>query len=520
MITMYVISFGGGYTRRYCEVFGHSLIVAREVSARGSGAAASPLHLSVRWESAKFGGDSLTRTMSSSSNARIFVRRIRRSVRLRALKEYVGGALWVLPTAAALLALAAGFTISQIEVRPGSRLSRLAFQGTADDARVLLISVSSTVVTVIALVLGLTVVALQLSSTQFSPRILRNFLRDRATQIVLSVFLATFVYSAAGLFTVGLEAGTRTEVYPRLAVSGAIVLLFLSLGMVVYFADHLAHSIQIDAINYRVERNTRRAITNEDVATIQEVTPEAPEWAVPLVGRKSGYIQTVYPKLLLPMVSDADVTVRLRHRVGHYVVAGTVIGWVWAGTPDDPPPIAATLESAVDADIRVGFERTIEQDVGFGIRQQVDVACKALSPAVNDPYTAVQAIDHLTRIYCDLAIRPLGANVLTGPRGRGRVIVPGHSFADYISFVGGTFGRYGSSDLIVMLALLRLYSTAVELLPPGSSRLAVIDRAAVEALADAERAMDRPPSLEQVREAVTALRSKINSRDTTALEQA
>jgi uncharacterized membrane protein len=109
-------------------------------------------------------------------------------------------------------------------------------------------------VTVIALVLGLTVVALQLSSTQFSPRLLRNFLRDRATQVVLSAFIATFVYSAAGLFTVGLEAGGRTETYPRLAVSGAIALLFVSLGMVVYFADHLVHSIQIDAINRRVGR--------------------------------------------------------------------------------------------------------------------------------------------------------------------------------------------------------------------------------------------------------------------------
>jgi uncharacterized membrane protein len=193
---------------------------------------------------------------------------------------------------------------------------------------------------------------------------------------------------------------------------------------------------------------------------------------------------------------------------------------LWAATPDDPRPDAAALEAAVDADIRVGFERTIEQDVGFGIRQQADIACKALSPAVNDPYTAVQAIDHLTVVYCDLAVRTLGANVLTGPGGRGGVIVPGHSFADYISFVGGTFGRYGSSDLIVMLALLRLYSTVVELLPPGSPRLAVIDRAAVVALADAERAMDRPPSLEQVREAVMVLRSKINSRDTTPVEQA
>jgi uncharacterized membrane protein len=340
------------------------------------------------------------------------VRSIRRSVRRSALKEYVGGALWVLPSFAALLALVLGYGVSQIEVAPGSPLNRLAFQGTADDARELLITVSSTVVTVIALVLGLTVVALQLSSTQFSPRLLRNFLRDRGTQVVMSTFIATFVYSAAGLFTVGVEAGVRTEVFPRLAVSGAIVLLFLSLGMVVYFADHLAHSIQIDAIMRRVERNTRRALAHEDTANVEEVAPAVAEWAVPLIGRKSGYIQTVHPLLLLPLVSEANVTICLRYRIGEHVVAGTVIGWVWAPSLEDPRPAAEPFEVAVDADVRVGFERTIEQDIGFGIRQQIDIGAKALSAAINDPYTAVQAIDHLTVICCDLAVRPVGHRVL------------------------------------------------------------------------------------------------------------
>ena len=116
--------------------------------------------------------------------------------------------------------------------------SPLAFQGTADDARSLLVTISGTVVTTIALVLGLTVVALQLSSTQFSPRLLRNFLRDRPNQIVLSIFVATFAYSAAGLYTVGVSSGARVEEYPRLAVSGAVVLLFVSLAAVVFFADH------------------------------------------------------------------------------------------------------------------------------------------------------------------------------------------------------------------------------------------------------------------------------------------
>jgi uncharacterized membrane protein len=488
---MHMIGFGVGGDGRRSGLIGHSLMVTCRPS--------------------RLRGDSLARTMRSGSSNQSFVRGIRRSVGWKAFKEYVGGALWVMPSIAALIALAAGYGLSQIEVPPGSRLDWLAFQGTADDARALLISISSTVVTVIALVLGLTVVALQLSSTQFSPRLLRNFLRDRPTQVVLSGFLATFVYSAGGLFTVGLEAGARTEVYPRFAVSVAILLLFVSLGMVIYFADHLAHSIQIDAINRKVERNTRRAIAEEDLATVEETPPRIPEWAVPLLSRRSGYIQTVHPQLLLPLVSEADVTICLRKRVGEHVVEGTVLAWVWAPSPDVTLPADEPFETAVAADVRIGFERTIEQDVAFGIRQQIDIGCKALSPAVNDPYTAAQAIDHLAVVCADLAVRPLGSKVLTGPSGRGRVIVPGNNFADYIFFIGGLFGRYGSSDLVVMLALIRLYETCVEVLPPGSPRLAVLDHAAVEALDDAERSMPRPPSVERMRAAVKALRIKIKS---------
>jgi uncharacterized membrane protein len=156
-------------------------------------------------------------------------------------------------------------------------------------------------------------------------------------------------------------------------------------------------------------------------------------------------------------------------------------------------PAAEEFEAAVDADVRIGFERTIEQDVAFSIRQQIDIGCKALSPAVNDPYTAVQAIDHLAVVCCDLAVRPLGTKIITGPEGSGRVVIPGNNFADYIFFIGGLFGRYGSSDLVVMLALLRLFEKVVEVLPPGSPRLAVMERATVEALAE-RRALNTTPA--------------------------
>lgn len=131
-------------------------------------------------------------------------------IRRDALSEYVRGSLWVLPALSVLAALAAGSLLSAVSI--GSR-SPLAFQGTPDDARTVLIGITGTMVTVIALPLGLTVVALQLSSTQFSPRLLRNFLRDRPNQVAQR-FVATFAYSAAGLYTVGVSGGNRTATFP------------------------------------------------------------------------------------------------------------------------------------------------------------------------------------------------------------------------------------------------------------------------------------------------------------------
>jgi uncharacterized membrane protein len=115
-------------------------------------------------------------------------------------------------------------------------------------------------------------------------------------------------------------------------------------------------------------------------------------------------------------------------------------------------------------------------------------------------------------VYCDLAVRPLGAKVLTGPAGKGGVIVPGGTFYDYVRFVTAAFGRYGSSDVIVMLALVRLFQNCVEVLPAASERLAVLDQAAAVALADAERSISRPTDLERIREVVASLRRMINSR--------
>jgi uncharacterized membrane protein len=406
-------------------------------------------------------------------------------IRRGVTSEYVYGSLWVLPTLSVLAALALGTVLSQVDLGPGSPL---AFQGTPDDARALLIGISGTMVTVIALLLGLTVVALQLSSTQFSPRLLRNFLRDRPNQVVLSVFVATFAYSAAGLYTVGVSGGNRTGGFPRLAVTGAIVLLFLSLGLLVYFADHLAHSIQIEAIMSVVERNAL-AVIRDGLLESGAPAPPVPADAVAVPASRSGYVQAVRVERLLALARRYRIRIRLRPRVGEHVVAGTPLVWCWPTAPDLGPEL--------DRAVRVGRERTFEQDAAFGIRQLVDIACKAMSPAVNDPYTAVQAVDRLSVLFCALVTHPLGYHVAGDPDGA-CVVVPGRQFGDYLATMCGLVRRYGAGEPIVAVALLRLLANCAAF-TSDAQRLAAIGEQARIIIEDAERTVAQPADLVQIR---------------------
>lgn len=424
-------------------------------------------------------------------------------LRREAVREYVGGALWVAPFLAGNAAIAVGLAVSRVDPAPGSLLDRLAFQGSADQARDVLATITGTVVTVIALVLGLSVVALQLSSTQFSPRLLRNFLRDHPNQVVLSVFLATFAYSAAGLFTVGVDPSGE---FPRLAVSGSIALLFVSLGGVVYFADHLSHSIQVDAIMHRVQRETL-ALVRRLPTDVEEVPPVAPAWAVAVRARTSGYVVTAHPELLLPVAVEHRVSIALTRRVGEHVVAGSTLALVWAGRREDPVADLHDLAHALDDAVGISFERTRQQDVAMGIRQLVDVASKALSPAINDPYTAVQAVDHLAVIFAAMAEHRLGPRV--GRAGESVVVVPSRRFGEYLATMVGLVRRAGSREPTLVLAVLRLLEVCTEPARHDWQRLHEIADQTRLVLAAAERAVAEPADLVAVRDAAHAVLGRV-----------
>ena len=383
-----------------------------------------------------------------------------RSGRREASREYARASLWVLPGASLIVALVLGALLSRVQVSAHSSLHHLLFQGTEDDARNLLVGIMGAVITVIALTLGLTVVALQLSSTQFSPRLLRNFLRDRGTQVVLSVFIATFVYAAAGSFTVGVESGARTEDYPRLAVSGSIVLLFASLGMVVYYADHLAHSIQIDRLMGSIGTATIQVIKQEPPGVGPDSGP-GPAPAPAGMGsddpRTQAWLRADRPsRTAAPAGPQLEVTVLIAALVGEHVVAGRPIAYAWRTSLEQPPPDPAALAGPIQDAVVIGYQRTLQQNVRFGMRQLVDIALRALSPAVNDPYTAIQAIHRLTVLLCALGPLPLGDYQITGSTDASRVIVHAPAFADYAELACSLIRRYGAAEPTVSAALLSM----------------------------------------------------------------
>jgi uncharacterized membrane protein len=216
------------------------------------------------------------------------------------------------------------------------------------------------------------------------------------------------------------------------------------------------------------------------------------------------------------------VSICLRARVGEHVVAGSTLAWMWSSAPDVPMPRPDDFAVILGSAVRIGFERTLEQDPGFGLRQLIDTACKALSPAVNDPYTAIQAIDHLSVLFAALAARPLGDFVVmtgspdaTTSDGAITVAVPARSFAEHLELGVGLIRRYGASEPTVIQALLRLLATALTATGVNPDRWAVIENQAQLLVADAERAVVQPADLAVVYAEAESLRTSLAARGTT-----
>jgi uncharacterized membrane protein len=368
-----------------------------------------------------------------------------------------------------------------------------------DSARQVLAVIAGSTIAFTGTVFSITIVALQLASTQFSPRVLRAFLRDRASQHCFGTFVATALYSLMVLREVG---AVGMEV-PGLAVSGAFVLIVASIFAFVFLVHHVAQSVRAVSIIDAVAAEARRSIDANHPATATDPFAGEP---VPggsprqVIGLDRG------PGVLLGLDEDDLVAVARRHGcvlevvpyVGDFVPTGAPVVRVHGG--DGEVPAGDVLDH-----LGIGPERTLYQDSAFGIRQLVDMAEKALSPAVNDPTTAVQCLDRIHDLLRRIATRPLASGRFGDEDGRLRLVVPQVTWEDYVHLGLDEIRLFGIGSLQVPRRLRAALDDLLTVAPPGRRRvleeqLTALDRAVVRAYPEPdERARALQPDLQGIR---------------------
>jgi len=278
----------------------------------------------------------------------------------------------------------------------------------AEGARQVLSTLAGSMMTVMGITFSMTLLALTLASSQYTSRILRNFMRSRVTQVTLGIFAGIFVYCLIVLRTIH---GGEAEFVPSLAVFFAFVMAIGGVGVLIFFIHHIASSIQASTIIASIAHETIAAIDrlfperlgdgpDEDEGQDQALRSldERTWYAVPAA--VSGYVQSVDDDALLDLARDRKTVVRMERGIGAFVVQNTALASLALTYPPDQE-----MTAALSGAYSISRHRTVEQDPAFGIRQIVDMALKALSPGVNDTSTAVMCVDYLTAILAQLAVR-------------------------------------------------------------------------------------------------------------------
>jgi uncharacterized membrane protein len=328
--------------------------------------------------------------------------------------------------------------------------------------------------TVVSIVFAILLMTLTLASMQFSPRILISFVRDRGTQWTLGIFLGTFSYCVAALPA---ARSIPHPLSPVVTVSGAMLLALICVGWLLFFIHHISQSISVNHIVDRIARETERVI--EDLMphplgphrrpVPAAFVPDEPEF--PILNGVSGYIRFIDTGRLMRFARIHHLRVRVTRSVGHFVPAGVPLLMVSRrGRLDDE--LAVELTAAFD----IGPMRTMQQDVEFGVIQIVDIALRAISPAVNDPSTAISCIDQLTRILiCWIGRFPPDSLIFNPPHVL-RVVLPWIDLEGLLNTAVEQIRAYATTDAAVSLRLLRLLHDVAVTTEDESVRSRMIER--------------------------------------------
>lgn len=322
--------------------------------------------------------------------------------------------------------------------------------GGPDTASSVLTTIAASIMTMTSLVLSVTVVALQLASQQFSPRVLRTFFRDTGTKISLGIFLGTFVFALFVLRTI--DGSAAAEDLPHLSIAVAFALVLLSLATFVFYVDHVVHAIRvvsiIDAVAAETRASIRRLLASSGVSADLDVPGRPPD--VVLESRLPPGAVTIYDIDDLVLVARRHGCVlRLVPAIGDFVPSGAPLAEVWS-LDGGPPTVSA--DDVVPA-VGIDAERTMALDPEFGFRQLVDIAEKALSPAVNDPTTATQSLDRIHDLLRRIAPHPLPTGRHVDGDGTLRLVVPPLTWDGLVHLACDEIRRYGGDAIQIQVKM-------------------------------------------------------------------
>ncbi|OBI72503.1 hypothetical protein A5663_00855 [Mycobacterium sp. E740] len=322
----------------------------------------------------------------------------------------------------------------------------------------LLSTVAGATITTAGVVFSLTVVSLQLASSQFSPRVMRSFIRDRFSQLVIGLLVATFVFCVLTLRHI---SGVPTSNAPRVSMTAAMVLAVATVLLIIAYLNRLAYGLQVGEV-VRTIAAEADSVIGEQARQARAETPaedepaEVPESRLTVRAGNDGWVTQAASRYILAAVPPSTV-VRLETRTGAYIHRGEVLMTLWP-VPPDADRVARKLLSTVEiADIR-----TMQQDVDFGIRQLVDIALRALSPAINDPTTATDVVLRLGSLMRELLTADMPPQSVRGAGGRILLRPWDLSHEEYIAHAFDQIRQTSGSQPHVVTAQLRVLRMLIE----------------------------------------------------------
>ncbi len=398
--------------------------------------------------------------------------------------EYVRNSLWIVPLILVTVAAGMALALPMIDERTSTTIG-ISFG--EDAARAVLGSIASGMITFTGFVFSILLLAVQFGSSQFSPRLLRRFLRDPTTKVALGIFMATFIYAFGVLRVVG--TGTDADFVPDNAIAVAILLLLASMLMFLKLISRTTQGLRVAAVLNDLGRDARRVVdaAYPEPAEDDEPEPEAedrPTGSAREVTYRGapGVIQSIDVKGLVRRAQQAGAVIVLRPRFGELVADGSALFSVY----DEQSRLG---DEWLRGTVATGDERTMRQDPAFAFRLFADISARALSPGVNDPTTSTQALDQI-----ELLLRMVGGRRLTPGVGRDetgaiRFRYEAPTWEDYLSLAIDETRQYGEGSVQVMRRLRALLENVHASVPP-SRRVAVeveltlLDAAAVRAYGD------------------------------------